>query len=167
MAKEDRSDRASRTHGPDDEKLMKRGYKHALSLQLNATGTRDNVTYHLSVDADGMAKKKDRDGNFTKARAFLAAHVVVKGANGTVLREGDLRLKLKLHMAEDGNWTWHLLAVGKKGKDMPKLGLKGDATQQPDGTFALEGAGKMVFKPNEEKRSIPVKLETSGRLTLG
>ena len=176
----------------DDDREGKRHHAPNLvnvTLDLSGSGTsrRDNLTYTVTLLGDGQAKERirhveadddDEDDpgetdeadqappeNLTKLKGRLLAHVVVKDQNGTVVREGNLTVKFQLRETDEGEWKWHLEAVKKKPKDMPKLNLRGTAEEIGDAAWDFDGRGKATFKVDDEQRATKVRLDVEGKLT--
>jgi len=144
------------------------------SLELNGTAVgKDNATYTFTLSADGkgierVKVRKDRNAtdNATangtsdpakfRYHARLLAHIVVKDANGTIVKEGDVRVQL--FAKSDGNQTKWILGSVEKKAGMPHLVLKGNVSSAGEGSFDLEGKGKIVFKAGEESRASPAKV---------
>ncbi len=163
--------RADRKDLRDDlrDSFQKRFMRGNISLELSGSGMgRDNATYTFTIDASGkgLERMKERDGDFRVFRGVLLAKVVVKDGNGTVVKDGDVRLKLFARHTDDGNWTWQIVSFGKRPNGMPRLVLRGDAEKVAAGEFKLAGKGHMVIKLDGAEKATPIKVtEVSGKFT--
>jgi hypothetical protein len=146
------------------EKMMdaaKKGRGGKFILQLNGTATdQDGNVYRVEIsgDANGRARASGESG-ITQFRGVAKLDVKLIDANGTVLKEGQLRAKIG-GKATDGEYKWHLIAG--KNRAMPKLGLRGSATPIEAGGFDLAAQGKAVVKLGDE-RSV-LELNVTGTL---
>lgn len=64
---------------------------------------------------------------------------------------------------------WYPPSIRYNFRGLPskrKVTPRAVATKQSDDTFVLEAAGKIMFKPADQKRSIPVRLDATGTATL-
>lgn len=128
------------------------------TLQLAGKGVgRDNVTYSFTIDAagKGLWRLKDKGDDFTVFRGTLKAHGVVTAANGTVVKEGDFRVRLVARHTDEG-WKWQLVSVGERPNGMPRLVLRGEAEKISPGAFDLAGKGHAVLRV--DGKALPVKL---------
>lgn len=169
--KEERKEaKDERKEAKEAAKEAKRGVRGNVSLDLSGTALgKDNLTYTVEVNATGVGVERTKvsDDNETKTRlkARLMAHVVVKDANGTIVKEGNVSVKLYAHGKGD-DIRWVLSSVGKKESGIPRVLLHGQGLAA-DGEYELEGKGRTVFKAGDEKPAMPLKLrEVSGSLVF-
>lgn len=176
LAKEDRPDRSDRDAKDKDRDRARevrddvrddrpRGERRAYNLTLSGNGVdRENATYTIELVGTIEGKVRFHDGNATHFKGRGILHGRLLDANGTVLKEGDLRVKMKAHEdADTGEWKWHLEAVKKRPKHWKVLNLRGDATEGEAG-FDLVGHGKAVAKFDPDRRATPIKLDVRGTL---
>lgn len=140
-----------------------------VSVALSGTAYgKDNATYEFNLTASGQGVERVkvyREGDRIRYHARLMAHVVLKDANGTVVEESDLRVRLYAR-GHDGDIKWTLGSVEKREDGAPRLVLKGEADKVSPGLFELEGKGKAVFKFGDDERATPLKLRAvTGTLT--
>ncbi|MGQ0535162.1 MAG: hypothetical protein ACT4PT_03720 [Methanobacteriota archaeon] len=145
----------ARAHKPTPENFT-------IALSGTATG-RNNTTYTIEVSGNGTGHRR---GNETNAGylGMALVHLVVRDANGTVVKEGDVRAKVTVKARDDGNFTWHLEAVKKK-RDLAKFNLRGNATPDGNATFDLAGAGHLVVKKDGERRALPLRVSVTGEVS--
>jgi len=159
----------------EQQKEERREYREVKYLRGNASLTlsgtavgKDNATYRFNLTASGQGierVKVYREGDRVRYQARLVAHVVLTDANGTVVEESDLRVRLYAR-GHDGNIKWTLGSVEKREDGAPRLLLKGEADKVSLGVFELEGKGKAVFKLADDERATPLKLRAvSGTFT--
>jgi len=152
----------------DMKDASKRFVKVNTTLTLSGSGVgRDNATYTFTIDASGKAlqRLKERDGNLTILRGAMKAQVEIKDANGTVVKAGDIRLKLFARQNDAGEWKWMVESFGKRPNGMPRLVLRGDAEKSAPGVFDLSGKGHVVVKLDGQEKATPIKVEVAGKFT--
>lgn len=132
---------------------------------INATGSgtsQTNATYTIEFAGDGRAHFKTWDEDRSALRGKAVVHYRILDVNGTVVKEGEGRVKVGAHSTSEGEWKWHLESVKKK-RGAPALSLHGTATR--DGaSLDLTGEGKVVFKLEGQDRATFVRLSVTGTL---
>jgi hypothetical protein len=138
-----------------------------VDLSGSAVVKKDNLTYTFTLDADGKGLVRMKNGTAQAFAGRLMAHVVVSAANGTVVKEGDLRVRVFAHLNDEGNWTWAVESVGKRPSGVPRLVLHGQAEKTAEGAFSLSGKGHAVYKTDDDKKARPAKLaDVEGTFTF-
>ena len=130
------------------------------TLSLSGSGVgRDNATYTFTLDAQGKGAShvKDRDGDFRAFKGVMLANATVKDANGTVVKQGEIRIKVFAFKTDDG-WRWQVLSFAERDSGMPKLMLRGQAEKVGPGEFNLTGKGHAVVKLDGAEKATPIKL---------
>ncbi|MES2155955.1 MAG: hypothetical protein V4510_12550 [bacterium] len=135
-----------------------------LQLSGKAVG-RDNSTYSFTIDAagKGLWRLKDKDGDFKVFHGVMLAHGVVTAANGTVVKEGDFRVKVLARNTPDG-WKWQVVSTGERPNGMPRLVVRGEAEKVSPGVFDLTGKGHAVLRLDGKAFSMKIP-EVSGTFT--
>lgn len=172
-SKEERQQKAQEMREQQMEKrreaLKSKFFDGNATLSLSGAGiARDNETFTFTLEAAGKARGKLTKDNETHGyRGVLGAHGVVTDSNGTVVKEGDFRVKLLIHPAENGTWVWKVVSFAQRSNGMPRVVLRGEAEMTAEGAFELSGAGHMVVRMEEKARATPIKMtEVSGSATV-
>lgn len=142
--------------GPEhpEKKEMRPG--QGILVSLNGTATdRENRTFQFELRGEGKAQARNHEGNVTDLRGRLLLDVRLLDENGTVVKNGTLRARFHAHLTDEG-WKWKIEAVGKKPRDLPRLGIRGEASPtDAAGVWDLSGKGKAVTRlPDEDHRTV-------------
>jgi hypothetical protein len=138
--------------------------KTAYVLNLTGTGVgEDNATYTLTLDSAGKDVEHFVNGSLVGIAGMGNLHVVVTGANGTVVKERDLRVRLVVRDV-DGNATWTLVSKARQWDWEPRLALHGTAVKTSTG-LDLRGSGHAAFKASQVG-PLRLQLTVSGTLTV-
>ncbi|HLE47497.1 MAG TPA: hypothetical protein VI818_04300 [Candidatus Thermoplasmatota archaeon] len=131
------------------------------TIAITATGVdRDNQTYTLEATGRGIGKSREGD-NQSGFHGFAKLHVRVLDANGSLVKEGDIRVVVVAHQDEDGEWKWRIVSFLRTPRGMPKLVLRGENGTIENGVGDLEGQGFATFKPLDADKRIRVKLDAT------
>lgn len=133
---------------------------------LNVTGSGlspDNGTYEVELRCKGHAQGKTSDDGLSRFRGRAVCRFQITDANGTVVKDGRVRVMVRGFEKAEGEWKWELNTFRQKHR-MPKLVLHGNATPSDDGVLELAGTGHAVFHKDGERRATPLKLVVEGSL---
>lgn len=140
------------------------------SLSLTGTATdKQNQTYSFALEGDGKVLERYKNGTMQSFRGAILVHGTVTDANGTVVKESDFRVKVSGHLNETGAWHYKVVSFAER-KDMPRLLVRGEASDEGAGLFELEGKGRAIVRlanADEDVRPSLLKLsEIAGQLTV-
>jgi hypothetical protein len=134
------------------------------TISLNGTMvTKDNVTYTFSLDGAGKGRYVKDGDKVERLGGIAEARLVVKDANGTVVKDKVLRVMVRAHQGADGNWTWGLM-TNPWHRPGGHLVLRGDATRDARGVYLLDGKGGLGFKIDPELKPLRGHVQVSGQL---
>lgn len=126
-----------------------RGHRHVdtFLISVNAQGiSQDNETYTITGEGTAVGKARDRNDTMKAFAGFATLNVTLTDANGTLVKEGTIRVRLVAHQDEDGDWNWRLVSAMKTPRGMPKIFLHGDNVTLGDGSASLDGTGFALVK---------------------
>lgn len=133
-------------------------------ILLEGTGLdRENASYRFSLEGAGKAFTRQPGGNLTALRAEIVAYAKLVDANGSLVKEGRIRLFLFAKEGADGNWTWHAMSVAHFPRGLPHLFLRGTSEGPQDGSLPLDGRGRVAVRADEGP--LRVRLDVEGALT--
>lgn len=140
---------------------MQDGYE--VSLRIEGTGLdKSNETYSFSATGVGKAIARRPDGNVSAIRADLIVSAKLVDANGTVVKEGRVRMALIAREGDDGNWTWHAMSIGHFPRPLPQLLMRGTSTGPEGDTLPLAGHGRLLVRT--EEGPLRLRLDVAGAL---
>lgn len=131
------------------EKAANRSHRHVdtFLITVSAQGiSQDNESYTITGEGSAIGKVRDKNDTMKAFAGFAKLNVTLQDANGSVLREGTIRVRLVAHQNETGDWHWRLVSAMKTPSGLPKLFLRGDNVTLGDGSASLDGAGFALVK---------------------
>ncbi|MHB8634745.1 MAG: hypothetical protein ACYDBQ_12425 [Thermoplasmatota archaeon] len=140
------------------------GIPTPISMNLTGSGkAAHNVTYAVTITAHGRGMEPmtaaGQDSSVA-LRGTVLAHIQATSSNG-VNHTGNVFLLLYLH-DENGTWKWFALSHAHTDAGLPRLGLRGTATEGAAGSFTLSGEGRAMRA--EDGGGAPVVLALTGNL---
>jgi hypothetical protein len=164
-AERDERPRRERDDRPDHPDRPARELK-AFKISLSGTATtKDNETYRISLEGEGRARAHSRDGNLTDVKGIARLKAQLLDENGTVVKEGMLKVRFHAHKTAEGEWRWHLVAVGKSPRGFPNLVLRGTGGPSESGVIDLAGHGKAVVKLPDANHRTVLRLDVAGTVS--
>ena len=144
----------------------KRPAPQAFSINITASGKdQDNVSYSIDATGLGLVKIREHNGTVTGVKGAAKLNVTLKDENGTVVKQGEIRVHIVGHLNEtSGEWRWHLVSHHKTPKGLPKLFLMGDNGTVDNGTATLKGDGFALVKVEPEKQRRMIRLDAEVEL---
>ncbi|MBI2078924.1 MAG: hypothetical protein HYT80_11240 [Euryarchaeota archaeon] len=128
------------------------------TISITATGLdRDNRTYTLEASGEGVGKARQGE-NRSGLHGFARLHVRILDENGTLVKEGDVRVHVVMIQKDDGV-KWELSSFMRTPKGLPKLALRGHNGTVVDDVADLEGHGFALFKPDDAEKRVRLKLD--------
>ncbi len=116
-------------------------------ITVSAQGiSQDNESYTITGEGTAIGKVRDRNDTMKAFAGFAKLNVTLKDENGTVVKEGTIRVRLVAHQNETGAWHWRLVSAMKTPSGLPKIFLHGDNVTLGDGSASLDGKGFALVK---------------------
>lgn len=132
-------------------------------ITVSAQGiSQDNHSYTITGEGTAIGKTRDKNDTMKAFAGFAKLNVTLKDENGTVVKEGTIRVRLIAHQNETGDWHWRLVSAMKTPRGMPKIFLHGDNVTLGDGSASLDGKGfalVKVVKDDDTVKRLRLKLD--------
>jgi hypothetical protein len=146
------------------EKASERSHRvrDAFIISVSAQGlSADNESYSISGSGMGLAKSKMVNETVKAIHGFAKVNITLKDANGSIVKEGAIRVHFHAHQNETGDWTWRLVSAGKTPKGLPKLFLHGENVTLSEGQADLDGKGFALAKiqDGDETKRLRLRLD--------
>ena len=131
-----------------------------IELNITASGTdKDNKTWTIDLQGIGLAQNRTDNGTLEAFRGFVPMVAQLKDANGTIVKQGEVRVRIVAHQNETGVWSWHLVSVGKTPRGLPMLFLHGTNLTVSQGSASGDGHGFAMVKPTKEHKRVKIDLD--------
>ena len=138
-------------------KASNRSHRHVdtFLITVSAQGiSQDNESYTLTGEGSAIGKIRERNETVKAFAGFAKLNVTLKDANGTIVKEGTIRVRLVAHQNETGAWHWRLVSAMKTPAGLPKVFLHGENVTLGDGSASLDGKGFSMVKVVGEDDSV-------------
>jgi len=136
-------------------------------VSISAQGlSQDNESYSISGEGRGIAKHRDDNGTVKTIAGFAKLNASLADENGTIVKEGTIRVRFIAHQNETGDWKWHLVSAGHTPRGLPKLFLHGENVTASEGVADLDGKGFAIVKVGEGDALQRLKLRLDAQIHL-
>ena len=151
------------------EKASERSHRvrEAFIISVSAQGlSADNESYTIDGSGRGLAKSREVNETVKAIHGFAKLNLTLKDANGSIVKEGTVRVHFHAHQNETGDWSWRLVSAGKTPRGLPKLFLHGENVTISGDQMDLDGKGFALAKiqDGDETKRLRLRLDADVHL---